>query len=235
MKNPEVSVHYLQNEIIRRLSLRPKLRFNELIIEGLESEHMNYHLKKLLDLKFVGKDKEYYQLTDLGKDYSNSMDDENKYIEKQPKTSILIRGLRKNKKGEVDHLLSKRLKQPYYGKIGRLSGKVKFGETLVKAAQRELYEETGLKAEFIQLEEIYHKLRFKNEDNFVQDVVFYVFFMTGFKGKFIKKTSYQENLWISKSEVKKQKLDLFENLVLNNRYKPKRLKLIEDISVADGY
>lgn len=236
MNQTEISLHYIQSEILKRLSLQPKLRFNDLVIENLESEHMNYHLKKLISYGLVKKDNEVYELTDTGKDYTNSLDDSAQKVEKQPKTSIIIGAVRKNENGEIEHLLCKRLKHPYFGKVGRLTGKVRFGETLEQAAQRELYEETGLTAEFLKIEKIYHKLRHRENGEFVQDGIFYIFFMKDLTGKFIEKLPYQENFWISKSALeRRQDLDLFDQLVLEDRFEPKELEMVESVAIAEGF
>jgi hypothetical protein len=157
--NVNIKLHYYQKELIKKLVTKLGLRFNELLINDLESEHMNYHLKQLINFGLVEKNKGKYNLTDTGKDYSNLMDSETDLIEKQPKTSVIIRGVRKNKKGEAEYLMTRRLRQPYLGKVGAPTGKVRFGETFQEAAERELYEETGLKAKKFHLQEIYHKLR----------------------------------------------------------------------------
>lgn len=236
MVDSNIQLHYLQNEILKKLSLSQSQKFNDLLIEGLESEHMNYHLKKLIDFGFVWKSKNEYVLTDFGKDYSNRMDDEVKVIEKQPKTSILINGVRLNKKNEVEFLLNKRLKHPYYGKVGRLTGKVRFGESLEQAVRRELYEETGLTAKNVVLEQIYHKLRHRETGEYVQDVIFYIFFVTGFEGNFISKYPQQENLWITSKEAYSRKdLDLYDDLELIDRTKPITLSIVEQDSIADGF
>lgn len=237
MTNTNIQLHYLQTEILKKLALTPTLKFNELIIEGLESEHMNYHLKKLIEDGFVEKSGASYSLTDRGKDYSNQMDDEIKALEKQPKTSVLIRGVRvREGTNEIEHLLSKRLRQPYYGKVGRLTGKVRFGETLVEAVKRELLEETGLTARTFVLEEIYHKIRYRENGEFVQDVIFYIFFVTDFEGKMIKKLPSQENFWLTKREVfDSDKYDPYDDLVLDDRLNPHKLTLEEHSNLADGF
>src|SRR3989344_5105717 len=144
MSTTNIKLHYYQIELVKKLSQAVFIRFNDLIIKGLESEHMNYHLKKLINLGFVQKMSSKYTLTDIGKDYSNMLDENSSLPEKQPKTSIIIHAKRKNPKGQVEHLLSKRLRQPYFGKVGHPTGKVKFGEKVQEAAERELFEETGL-------------------------------------------------------------------------------------------
>lgn len=236
MNQLDSPLHYLQIEIVKKLTLSPKLRFNELLIDGLESEHMNYHLQKLVNLKFVSKDGEYYLLSDSGKDYSNLMDDDIKVLEKQPKTSILLRGIRFNEETkEVEHLLTKRLRHPYFGKIGRVTGKVRFGESLVEAAQRELFEETGLNAKTFELENIYHKIRSRADGEFVQDVIFYMFLVKDFSGDFIDRLPHQENFWMSEKTFRAGDFDTYDDFEFDNSLKPAKLKLVENVGVAEGY
>ena len=235
MNGVNIKLHYYQVELIKKLSANPDLNFNSLLIDGLESEHMNYHLKQLLDLGLVAKDNSKYRLSDTGKDYSNLLDEQTDLVEKQPKTSIIIIAQRKNIQGDVENLLTKRLRQPYLGKVGHLTGKVKFGETLRQAAERELFEETGLIAENFYLERIYHKMRRRGSE-WVQDVIFYIFQVTNLKGTLIEKTKYQENFWISKKELKKRKeLDLYDDFKMNEDIKPKSLTFIEHADEVEGF
>ncbi|OGM36324.1 hypothetical protein A3A76_05375 [Candidatus Woesebacteria bacterium RIFCSPLOWO2_01_FULL_39_23] len=215
------------------------MRFNDLLIEGLESEHMNYHLKRLIDVNYVVKEGSLYKLTDIGKDYSNLLDEKTDLVERQPKTSVVLHIKRKNKNGEIEHLLLKRLRHPYFGKVGHLTGKVKFGETFLDAAKRELYEETGLSAKTFILEKIYRKMR-KRSKEFIQDVVFYQFLITGINGTLIGKTEFQENFWVTKKEAKtRPDLDFFDDFLietsLSDSLKPKKLVFVESLGEAEGY
>ena len=204
-----MKIHYYQKELIKKLTMSEKsLRFNQLLLEGLESEHMNYHLKSLIDLNLVQKENNRYKLTNKGKDYSNLLDDNIEKEEKQPKTSVILTIVRDNK-GEQEQLLCKRLRHPYYGKVGRLTGKVRFGETIIDAAKRELYEETGLTTEKISLMGIYRKIR-KEENNVIQDVFFYIMKVEKLKGNLITKSNFQENFWINKKDCDKRD-DLYDD------------------------
>lgn len=237
MENINIKLHQYQREILKKLTRQKSLRFNDLLIEGLASEHMNYHLKKLIALRFVEKINEQYALTDKGKDYTNLLDDNAEVVEKQPKSSVIINGVRRNHDtGEIEYLLNKRLEHPYYGKVGRLTGKVRFGERFEDAVKRELYEEAGLEAKNIQLENVYRKMRKREDGTFVQDVIFYRLFVTEFSGTLIEKTAIQENFWISKKELEKRSdLDVYDNLVLEEKLEPGKLEIVENVDIAQGF
>lgn len=230
-------LHLFQIEILRKLSKSKSLRFNDLLIPDLESEHMNYHLKKLVELGYVNKSVLEYSLTDSGKDYVGMLEDEVEIIEKQPKVSVLLSVKKINEEGNIEHLLSKRLKQPYLGKIGRLTGKIKFGEGILEGAKRELYEETGLEAgDDIKLIQIYHKIRSKEDNSVVQDSIFFIVSIFNPKGTLITKTPVQENFWISKKELENNKeLDLFDGLTLNDSENPNDPWFDESIGISQGY
>ncbi len=227
-------VHEIQLVILQKLIITPKLRFNQLLIDDIESEHMNYHLKRLLDDELVTKDGDHYTLSDKGKDFTNLLDDNMKSVEKQPKTGVIIRAARKRKNGQIEDLFCKRLKQPYYGKVGRMGGKVQFGETIEQAARRELKEEAGLEAENMTLEQIYHKLRHRPDGTYVQDVIFYIFFAENVSGELIKKKDIQENFWATAQEVE-DGMDPYDDLEYSETLKPRPLSFVEEIDVADGY
>lgn len=236
MNSQKLELHFIQNELIKRLTLNQKLKFNELLLKGLESEHVNYHLKQLIKLGLAKKEGEYYTLSDSGKDYSNLMDDNHYSLEKQPKTSILLNIVQKNKNDEYEFLLTKRLKHPFFGKVMQLTGKVRFGESLENAGRRELMEETGLSAEIFTLEKISHIIRKKKNGEVVQDVLFYVFFVTGLSGDLIKNQPYQKNFWITKKQFETDKtIDTFKGLKLKKKSEPDSLCFKEYITEDEGY
>lgn len=232
-----LQLHSYQNALVRALITYPHgAHFNSLLVEGLESEHMNYHLKKLIEYGLVEKKNMLYSLTDTGKDYCNLTDDEMRELEKQPKTSVILWCTRINPQGEREHLINRRLRHPYYGKVGRLTGKVRYGETLVQAAKRELYEETGLEASSCKLVEIYHKLRTKPDGEVVQDVLFYIVQMEKFTGHLIEKTKYQENFWLSEKNPDKNAYDFFDDFEMRlHVHEGELIPFHEHSDVATGY
>lgn len=234
MKTPH-KLHYFQTEILKKLASQPSLRFNEIQIQDLESEHINYHLKQLIQIDLVTKTIEgTYELTNKGKDYVNLIDDNTGQIEKQPKSGVLLHVTRINNNGETEFLVSRRLKQPYFGKVGKLTGKIRFGETVLDAAKRELEEETGLIAGKAKLAYIFRKIRKTDNGEPVQDVIFYKVKLSDLSGEFIKKTEFQENFWVTAEEIKdSEKYDIYDTLVLKECDLTDPLEFKESIAIVE--
>lgn len=68
-------LHPYQNALIKRLALAPPigLSFNECLLADISSDHSNYHLKQLIRFGLVQKKTNTYSLTDKGKEYSGSL------------------------------------------------------------------------------------------------------------------------------------------------------------------
>jgi ADP-ribose pyrophosphatase YjhB (NUDIX family) len=229
-------LHPIQTEVVKRLITCPTgKRFNELIPDDLASEHMNYHLKQLIRFGYVSKIDSCYMLTDHGKDYTNLTDDEIKSLEKQPKTSVIL-SITRSKNNDIEVLVNRRLRQPYYGKVGRLTGKVQFGERLEQAAIRELYEETGLTCTMPRLVKIYHKLR-RRTGEVVQDVIFYIFSIHDPQGNLITKTKYQENFWITRQDFEQKRFDFFDDFLFEDHHSPSHDSIVftEHDGEVEGY
>ncbi len=138
-------LHEIQLRILKKLLFSKELRYTDLKPDvEMENNQLDFHLGKLVGDGYVSKGKKYYALTNLGKEYANRMDTEQVVIPKQSKVSAWICCSRKVGKRN-QYLIYTRLKQPFYGCQGFMSGKVRYGEKVVEAARRELLEETGLK------------------------------------------------------------------------------------------
>lgn len=211
----------------------PNLRFSDLHDHDITSEHFTYHLRQLIEKGFITKRVHKYYLTNKGKDYVGILDEKDLNEEKNPKVSVLVYVRRKNKEEKDEYLMQKRLKHPYYGKVGNLTGKVRFGETFEQAARRELKEETGLEANF-KLRHIYHKIRFDKDNTPLQDSVFAVFLASNPKGKLINPKDAKW-FWITLADLYKRK-DLFDDIKDNfEKVLSGRCKFVEDVQIAKGY
>ena len=215
----EPHTHEAQVTILRHLLFMPHAGFAELQkIAGLSSDHFSFHIKKLVDEGYVEKTDKHYKLTHKGKEYANRMDTDDKTIEKQPKVSVAITLERKNDKGEREFLFQQRKKNPYYDFWGRVGGKMRWGESVIEAAERELKEETGLEADF-EYRLLYHKRDFnKSTGKLLEDKIFLCVYATEYRGKLIEEFEGGVNRWMTNEEFHQQpkrfvSVDDFMNLI----------------------
>lgn len=199
----ESDTHQVQVSILRYLLFVPHATFSELqTTTDLSSDHFNFHIKKLIAKQYIEKSERYYKLSHKGKEYANRMDTDEKAIEKQPKVSIAITLERTSKDGEREFLFQQRKKNPYFDFWGRAGGKVRWGESIIEAANRELKEETGLEADF-EYRLLYHKRDFnKATGKLLEDKIFLCVYATEYRGEFIEEFEGGINRWMTHEEFR---------------------------------
>lgn len=201
----EVKIHEAQTSVLRELLFHPAAGFAELQKStGLDSDHFKFHIKRLVEVGYVTKaESKKYTLTAEGKEYACRLDTDENVIEKQPKSSVLLVAVRGDE-ADPEVLIQQRLKQPFYGFYCRAGGKIRWGETVVQAAERELMEETGLTAD-IEIKGVYHKIDKRNEDGaMLEDKLFYVAVCNNVQGEMITEFEGGRNMWMKQSEIAKQ-------------------------------
>lgn len=194
-------VHEYQMIILRQLLFNPGSRFRDLNKTEVNNDHFSFHVNKLIKLNLIEKKNQKYFLTEEGKEFANKMDTDSLNFEKQAKISIALHAFRKNK-SNIEILVHKRLKEPYYGWYGSYSGKIRRGETPLECARREFYEEAGLKGDF-ELKIIVHYFDFNKEGKLLEDKFFFVYKIDNVVGTLINKTEEGENIWMSAIDCKK--------------------------------
>ena len=215
----EPNAHPAQIAIMRHLLFTPKSGFAELQkTTDLTSDHFNFHIKKLISEGYIEKVDLAYALSGKGKEYANRMDTDENEIEKQPKVSVVITLERTNAAGEREFLYQQRLKNPYYGFWGRLGGKMRWGESVIEAANRELMEETSMTAEF-SYKLLYHKRDFNKASGvLLEDKLFLCVYATEFSGELMERFEGGYNRWMTVDEFHQQdkrfeSVDEFMNLM----------------------
>lgn len=185
--------------ILKELLFRPGLRFRDLIgTTQLTSDHLSYHLNSLVEANLIQKNENKYTLTLPGKEYANRMDTNENKIEKQPKVSVvLIPKIIKNKK--TFYLVQRRLKEPYFGYFGFMSGKIRYGESVFETAKRELKEEANLEAEKFKHIYILHEMVYSKEGNLLEDKFFNVIAIHKVTGE-IQNDRGSDNRWVTEKE-----------------------------------
>ena len=132
--------HELERSILLKLIHSPEMSFNELWAKQGESNTFTYHVHKLEQQGLIAKNtRGNYSLTDEGRRMSAFIEGETGTKAEFPTLTLVILA----RKGER-YLCQKRLKEPFYGYWGFVSGKINFGHNLFSCASRDLLEEAGL-------------------------------------------------------------------------------------------
>lgn len=196
----EAGAHAAQMNMLRVMLLASSSKFADLgRATGMSNDHANFHLQQLVKNGYVRKVPRThgeYELTRAGKEYANRMDIDEAQIEKQPKLSVVV----VLERGDGTYLQQQRLKQPYYGFWGHLTGKIRWGETMQEAGARELYEEAGLTAT-LRVAGFYHKLDYDSEsDELLEDKYFCIIHGINPQGELLAHTDGQRNEWMTLEE-----------------------------------
>lgn len=201
----EPNAHSVQIAILRHLLFCKGAGFAELQRKTrFTSDHFNFHIKKLMHEGHVQKHLKQYILTRKGKECANRLDTDEHEIEKQPKISIVIALERQGENNRREFLFQQRKKNPFYDFWGRASGKIRWGETVVEAAKRELKEETGLEADF-EYRLLYHKRDYdKATGDLLEDKIFLCAYSNGYAGELIEEFEGGVNRWMTMDELLSQ-------------------------------
>lgn len=199
----ELEIHPIQTKILNALLFKEKARFKELNTTNLTTDHFTFHVNKLIKDGLISKKPEgVYVLTTKGKEFANRLDTEKEVIERQPKVGVAVSCLLVEN-GEKKYLVQQRLKQPYFGFHGVVSGKIRWGESIKDTAKRELFEETGLTVKIIDLVGIEHKTDYGKTGVLLEDKIFFIFLGSQPKGVLKEVFKGGKNFWLTKSEILK--------------------------------
>lgn len=168
------NLNEIQMQIIKELTFKPSSKFSDIKPYKVTSDKFSYHLRILQEMNLIQKlENGEYVLTIEGKKLSGKIDTDKKQIEKQPKVSVLLI-VKKLESNQEYLLIQTRLKEPFYGVKGFLTGKVQWGETIIETAERELLEEAGLKAKFRHCYTLHEQVYDRITKDQVEDKLFFV-------------------------------------------------------------
>jgi ADP-ribose pyrophosphatase YjhB (NUDIX family) len=201
----EVSIHEAQTSILRELLFLPAAGFAELQKPtGLTSDHFNWHISRLVELGLVERvQRGRYRLTARGKEYANRLDTDRNTVERQPKSAVMLT-IERERNGRTEYLFQERLKHPYFGYWGRPTGKIRWGETILEGAARELMEETGLEADG-RIFGVYHEHVYAEETGeLLEDKIFFAVHCSNIRGTLKEKFEGGRNAWMTWEEAEAQ-------------------------------
>lgn len=197
----EAKIHEAQTRILRELLFLPEVNFAALQkVSGLESDHAKFHIRRLVELGYVEKTGTKYRLSVKGKEYANKLDTDAGVIERQPKVAVML-VIERQRNGVKEYLLQQRRKHPYFGYWGPPTGKIRWGETIMQCASRELYEETRLHGSFeyrgINHEHVVHD----ETGEIIEDKIFHLMFCDDVSGELKSEFDGGRNVWRSLEDM----------------------------------
>jgi ADP-ribose pyrophosphatase YjhB (NUDIX family) len=190
--------HDIRKHIILKLIHNPRLNYNALWDKKGDSNLFAYHLKKMEDEGLVTKYDDGYGLTPEGKKLSAFIEGDTGAKAELP-TPVVIVFVRDGNK----LLFQERLKEPYYGYWGVVSGKINFGWNPIECAKRDLLEETGLTAHDGTLRYI-EFLKTYDNDKLLHHHLTYMVEVTQFSGTLKEQTHKARHAWLTLEEYKKK-------------------------------
>lgn len=196
----EAKIHTVQTAILRELLFVPSARFSDLQkTTGLDSDHFKFHVGRLAELGYIAKSSRgEYSLTSSGKEYANKLDTDKSVIERQPKSAVIL--VIQNGLGQL--LVQERLKHPYFGFWGFPGGKIRWGETIIEAASRELMEEAGISVA-LTYKGVYHEhVRAKETDEIIEDKIFHVVYGQSTQGIIVEDFEGGRNAWLAAADIR---------------------------------
>lgn len=225
--------HEFQISILRELLFKPGARFRDLKKVDTTNDHFSFHVRQLLKDGLIAKTDGRYSLTDTGKEFANRMDTDNLRLERQAKVGVAIHPVRQ-RNGAREHLVHRRLKEPFYGWYGSFSGKIRWGENPLDTAVREFKEESGLTGEFT-LKSIVHYHHVHRDGRFLEDKYFWVYLVENLHGKLKTKVLEGENIWMTEKEYRRLEHVFATVDEVIEELTSTRLTYIDRVRVIDSY
>lgn len=194
------TLHPVQAKILSILLFSEGSRFSALSDGTLTNDHFTFHIKRLQETGLVEKDHHVqYRLTRTGKEFANRLNPHKKQFTRQAKSGVNI-VVANQLEAEPRYLMQQRMKQPYFGFYGFITDKIRWGETVLDAAERELLRETGLTAD-LRVASVEHRLDYLESGELQEDKFFYVVSATNPQGRLRQPPSGGENTWLTERAI----------------------------------
>lgn len=190
--------HVLRRKILLKFIHAPRLSFNQVWDKEGDSNLVAYHLRKMEDEGIVQKYEDGYGLTDEGKKLSAFIEGDTGGKAELPTPTVVVFVLQDGKM-----LAQERLKEPFYGTWGVVSGKINFGWNPVECAVRDLKEETDLVAHDAELRAI-EFMKTYDEGKLLHHHLMYLVIVTKVSGTLKERTHKAHHEWMTVEEYKRK-------------------------------
>lgn len=191
--------HQIRKAIIQKLIHNQRVHYNELWDKNGDSSKFAYHLKQLEEEGIVGKYEDGYGLTTEGRKLSAFIEGETGGKAELPTPIVVILARKEDKL-----LYQQRLKEPFYGYWGPISGKINFGWNPRDCAIRDLKEETNLDAQDMTFRAI-QSIKTYESEKLLHHHLLYVFETTKFTGELKTELHKGLNKFMTLAEARQTK------------------------------
>jgi len=168
-------LHDIQLNILRVLLFAVSKRYSEIKPIDMGGSKFKFHMDTLISLNLIKKiDNGQYSLSIAGKELANQMDSIDIKMRKQSKVSAKICCVR-TLNDQIEYLLYKRQKNPFYGFQGFPNSKIWYGSSFEEGVRLGLFNETNLVGD-PQFFAIRHYMVYtKNQKKLLEDKTMYMY------------------------------------------------------------
>jgi predicted transcriptional regulator len=198
--------HKVRALILYELRHRQTARFSELMKQsGLESDSFKFHIRALVEQGYIQKTSDMsYSLTPAGKESANNLDQDRSRSLKQPKVSLLIVLSRNNAENQLEYLVQQRLRQPFYGYWGCMSGPAQWGADFEETARQEIAKQCGITGIECGVHSFHRQKDYDGAGNLLEDKLFIVITASVGRNIELKGWPYGHNTWMTMAEFTRQ-------------------------------
>lgn len=189
--------------ILTHLRHVPQARYSQLQhAANLESDVFKFHVRYLVEQGVISKSADgRYALTAIGKEIANNLNESAQKQLKQPKVSLLLVISRQTPHG-TEYMMQKRLRHPFYGYWGLLSGPAQWGDDFTTTAAHELHKQAGLTAD-LQVRTFLRQRDYTPAHELLEDKLFVVL-VAELQNHKPQAWKHGENAWMTLAELREQ-------------------------------
>ncbi len=199
------ALHKVRADILYMLRHQQTARFSELMKQSsLESDTFKFHVRALQEQGYIQKVPQGgYELTPIGKEAANNLDESGLHGLRQPKLSLHIVLSRISQEGETMYLVQQRQRQPFYGYWGCLSGPAQWGEDFEETARKELQKQCSITDVEYRPQSFYRQRDYDATGVLLEDKLF-VIIVASTQSESTSEWLHGHNKWMTLTELSAQ-------------------------------